>query len=157
MTLPTTLFTSLYRLASSKGGIPDHHGPLNPYTFKIFSASSTKPTSWLTPLRKTALDRYKTLNSALASNDTTSLRQISVDPLQAEYRNRLKNRATNVGGLRYVWKFHSEASPTRCVSIRANEGYVSSVPPKTGNTLFVHAVMRFDTMQVSFKNVFMTV
>ena len=49
-----------------------------------------------------------------------------------------------------VWKFHGEREPCRVVSIRAVESYYGSKGPRIGSRLAVQALVRFDTMQVSF-------
>lgn len=52
-------------------------------------------------------------------------------------------------GLTYIWRFHREITPTRVISIRANEGYLATEEPKIGNRMMVHALVRIDTEQVS--------
>ena len=48
-----------------------------------------------------------------------------------------------------IWRFHREISPTQVLSIRGTEGHLGEEPPKFGNRMMVHALVKFDTEQVS--------
>ena len=48
-----------------------------------------------------------------------------------------------------IWRFHREISPTTVVSIRGIEGHLGDEAPKFGNRMMVHALVKFDTEQVS--------
>lgn len=53
---------------------------------------------------------------------------------------------TNKG--RIIWQMHRTISPVQILSLRAMEGYLAPDPPKLGNRLMVHALIKFDTEQV---------
>src|SRR6266550_6359959 len=48
-----------------------------------------------------------------------------------------------------IWRFHREMSPTKVLSIRGVEGHLGVDAPKIGNRMMVHALIKFDTEQVS--------
>jgi protein MBA1 len=49
----------------------------------------------------------------------------------------------------YVWRVHDDGvTAARVLSIRAIEGNLAKSPPKIGNRLMVHALVKFDTKQV---------
>ena len=55
----------------------------------------------------------------------------------------------------YVWRLHGpdtkpdpDTVAARVVSIRAVDGYLATSPPKIGNRLLVHALVKFNTNQV---------
>lgn len=54
----------------------------------------------------------------------------------------------NQPGVKYIWRFHRELSPTRVISIRASEGYLAAEDPKFGNRMMIHALVRIDSEQV---------
>jgi hypothetical protein len=54
----------------------------------------------------------------------------------------------NQPGVKYIWRFHRELSPTRVISIRGTEGYLAPEDPKIGNRMIVHALVRIDSEQV---------
>jgi protein MBA1 len=62
--------------------------------------------------------------------------------------NMLRLMKKNQPGVKYIWRFHRELSPTRVISIRGTEAYLASEDPKIGNRMMVHALVRIDSEQV---------
>lgn len=133
------------------------------WPFYTFGTKSTSPTSWLAPTRKLALDTYLQLNAAIAKyislppiiallvttrvrNDLKEIKRLAADSFLTETLAAQKKRSS---AHTYVWRFHREVKPTQIVSLRATEGYLSPEDPKFGNRLMVHALVKFDTEQVS--------
>ncbi|KAI0370544.1 hypothetical protein BV20DRAFT_1121241 [Pilatotrama ljubarskyi] len=133
---------ALYRMAKTKS-IPGVKVK-SPWSWQLFATQSTKPTAWLAPLRKAALEAYKQVNEAVAARDETTVKALTAGEQKAAYLKLIRNQDP-----RYinVWKFHGERTPCRIVSIRAIEGYYGIKHPRLGSRLVVQAVVRFDTLQ----------
>ncbi|RDB29872.1 putative 39S ribosomal protein L45, mitochondrial [Hypsizygus marmoreus] len=115
------------------------------WPWRILSATSVKPNSWMEPLRKLALKTYQDLNTALAQQDDKTIKELTTSTYQDHTMHLLKkSRNPN---LKYIWRFHGEVTPTRVISIRATEGYLATDDPKFGNRMMVHALVRIDSEQ----------
>ncbi|KAL7277237.1 hypothetical protein ACG7TL_009089 [Trametes sanguinea] len=133
---------SLYRMAKVRS-IPGVRVK-SPWSWKMFSAQSTKPDAWLAPFRQAALQAYKRVNEAVAARDDKTVKTLAVGEQLALYSKLIRSQDP-----RYinVWKFHGERTPCRVVSIRAHDAYLDSKPPRIGSRLAVQALVRFDTIQ----------
>ncbi|KAI0763441.1 hypothetical protein BD413DRAFT_582389 [Trametes elegans] len=133
---------AMYQIASTKS-IPGVEVK-SPWSFKIFSAQSTKPNAWLAPFRQGALEAYKRVNEAIAARDEKTIKTLTAGEQQLAYMKLIRSQDP-----RYlnVWRFHGERTPCKVVSIRAIEAYYGSKAPRMGSRLAVQAVVRFDTLQ----------
>ncbi len=79
------------------------------------------------------------------SNDVKRIKTYAIDSYQDTQLKLLKKRSQE-----YLYKrrFHGERSPTRILSIRAMEGYLSPEEPRFGNRFMAHILVKFDTEQV---------
>jgi protein MBA1 len=73
------------------------------------------------------------------------IKNLTTDTYQDDLLRRMKK---NQPGVKYIWRFHRELSPTRVISIRGTEGYLAPEDPKIGNRMIVHALVRIDSEQV---------
>ncbi|KAK2461237.1 hypothetical protein APHAL10511_006764 [Amanita phalloides] len=115
------------------------------WPWRMFTAKSTRPGSWLEPLRKTALSTYKDLNVAVAKRDDRQIKRLTTTSYQGNVLRVLKKnqRLSHI----CTWRFHREVSPTQVLSIRGMEGNLGIHEPKFGNRMMVHALVKFDTEQ----------
>ncbi|KAH7874270.1 uncharacterized protein C8R40DRAFT_1070409 [Lentinula edodes] len=109
----------------------------------LCTSSSTKPTSWIAPLRKILLENYVSVQQALAKHDKEELSRLTQPPYYQEVEKLVKKGKAN----NYIWTLHREVSPTKIISIRSTEGHLGPVPPPYGNRLLVNALVRFETEQ----------
>ncbi|KAJ3782646.1 hypothetical protein GGU10DRAFT_74935 [Lentinula aff. detonsa] len=109
----------------------------------LCTSSSTKPTSWVAPLRKILLESYISVQQALAKHDKEELSRLTQLPYYQETEKLVKKGKANT----YVWTLHGETSPAKIISIRSTEGHLGSAPPPYGNRLLVNALVKFDTEQ----------
>ncbi|KAJ4463647.1 hypothetical protein C8J55DRAFT_494257 [Lentinula edodes] len=109
----------------------------------LCTSSSTKPTSWIAPLRKILLENYISVQQALAKHDKEELSRLTQPPFYQEVEKLVKKGKAN----NYIWTLHREVSPAKIISIRSTEGHLGPVPPPYGNRLLVNALVRFETEQ----------
>ncbi|KAJ3995834.1 hypothetical protein F5050DRAFT_226317 [Lentinula boryana] len=109
----------------------------------LCTSSSTKPTSWVAPLRKILLENYISVQQALAKHDKEELSRLTQLPYYQETEKLVKKGKANT----YVWTLQGETSPAKIISIRSTEGHLGSAPPPYGNRLLVNALVKFDTEQ----------
>ncbi|KAF8223043.1 hypothetical protein L208DRAFT_1412543 [Tricholoma matsutake] len=114
------------------------------WPWRIFTTTSVKPDAWIASLRQTALSTYQQLNAALARQHSTTVKKLSTHTYQDQLLRLMKK---NQPGVKYIWRFHRELSPTRVISIRASEGYLAAEDPKFGNRMMIHALVRIDSEQ----------
>ncbi|KAI0355970.1 hypothetical protein OH77DRAFT_1453637 [Trametes cingulata] len=133
---------ALYQIAKAKS-IPGVKVK-SPWSWQLFATQSIKPTAWLAPFRKAALDAYKQVNSAVAARDENTVKSLTVGEQRAAYMKLIRSQNPNYYN---VWKFHGERTPCRVVSIRAAEANYELKAPRFGSRLVVQAVVRFDTIQ----------
>ncbi|KAG9221726.1 hypothetical protein CCMSSC00406_0005639 [Pleurotus cornucopiae] len=114
------------------------------WPWHVFQCRSTKPNAWVAPFRAGALESYIELNNALAANDVKRIKTYAIDSYQDTQLKLLKKRSQEY---LYKWRFHGELSPTRILSIRAMEGYLSPEEPRFGNRFMAHILVKFDTEQ----------
>ncbi|KAJ8508057.1 hypothetical protein ONZ45_g9635 [Pleurotus djamor] len=119
-------------------------GKLFKWPFHVFRSRSTKADAWIAPWRLDALSSYIELNQASAANDVKLIKTYAIDAYQDNQLKLLKRRNPD---FHYKWRFHGEVSPTRILSVRAMEGYLSPEEPRFGNRYMVHILVRFDTEQ----------
>lgn len=134
------------------------------WPFRLFRAQSLKKDAWLTPLRENLLENYKQLNKAVARLDSHSIpgsyilifigREDAVKVKElttAGYQEQalqLMRKMKRPNVVSKLWRFHHEVEPAQILSLRATEGYLGVTPPKIGNRLMVHVLLKFDTEQV---------
>ncbi|TFK38102.1 hypothetical protein BDQ12DRAFT_121149 [Crucibulum laeve] len=111
---------------------------------RVFDTQSVKPNSWVSQIRTSARRAYIRVNEAIARRDDKAVKRLTTATYQETALKLLKKK---VEGITYIWRYHSEVTPTRIVSIRTTEGYLGKEEPKVGNRLLVHALVKFDTMQ----------
>ncbi|KAF8530409.1 hypothetical protein BU17DRAFT_36274, partial [Hysterangium stoloniferum] len=134
----------MYRIAGS------HSFPWNPnasrFSPQVLRTTSTKPNTWLAPLRDAAFDSYKQLNMAVASNNVKTIHQLTA----GAYKKRMLERAKTLhrnAPTRKTWQLHSLASPVQCVSIRSQQGNFGKAELLFGTRWYVQACIKFDTWQ----------
>ena len=135
------------------------------WPLRVFSTTSTRPTSWLAPTRQMCLEIYKDLCTAIAKcvsititkhvidvtrlvyirNNLKEIKRLTTDSFASETLAAQKKHKVNCS---YFWHLHREINPTQVVSLRSTDGYLASEAPKFGNRLMVHALVKFDTEQV---------
>ncbi|EGO03793.1 hypothetical protein SERLA73DRAFT_175438 [Serpula lacrymans var. lacrymans S7.3] len=116
----------------------------SPWSRQLFKVGSYMKDAWVSPLIRTASIAYVGMNNAVAEKSIQGIKNTTSDNMQAKLLKLVRSRDP---GLIYHWRCISEASPTRIVSIRAAEGYLAQEPPKQGNRLVIHALVRFDSFQ----------
>ncbi|KAG6889406.1 hypothetical protein C0992_005328 [Termitomyces sp. T32_za158] len=120
------------------------HKYLMQWPWRLATTTSVAENSWLTPLRKAALNTYCQINTALAKGDDQTLRELTAGTHQDQvFRLRKKQKRD----CKYIWHFHKEVTPARVLSIRASQGYLAQEPPKFGNRFIIQALVRIDTEQ----------
>lgn len=96
--------------------------------------------------RRVPIYFYYTRTDNYFSNDVKRIKTYAIDSYQDTQLKLLKKRSQEY---LYKWRFHGELSPTRILSIRAMEGYLSPEEPRFGNRFMAHILVKFDTEQVS--------
>ncbi|KAG9048855.1 hypothetical protein FS837_011861 [Tulasnella sp. UAMH 9824] len=127
-------------------GIAGLSRPKRRWSPQIFLAQSTNPNSWLAPLRQTALDVYVKMNEAQSKGDLKSLPSLSAGRMLEENRKRIKALGSDKT---VVWKFHGEASPTQCLSVRTldQDTYQGGVTKSAKQLIMAQVLMKLDTYQ----------
>ncbi|KAF9051408.1 hypothetical protein BJ165DRAFT_883143 [Panaeolus papilionaceus] len=110
-----------------------------------FGTRSVDENALMAPLRAEALEQYITLNNAVANRDEKEILKLTTFQYQNDLLARLKS--TNKIAKRIIWNMHKTLSPVEVVSLRTTEGYMAEEPPRYGNRLMVHALVKFDTEQ----------
>jgi len=116
-------------------------------SFQIFQATSTKDSAWVAPLRRTLLENYKRVNSAIAEGDSKLLTSLTTHEFAKSASRRLRSLHPAGSSASYRWRLVSQPSPVRIVSIRAVEGHLGLQPLRMGNHLYVNVIARFETIQ----------
>ncbi|KAG8988612.1 hypothetical protein FRB90_002657 [Tulasnella sp. 427] len=113
---------------------------------QIFLAQSTSPNAWLAPLRQAALDVYINMNEAQSKGDLKSLPDLSAGRMLEESRKRIKALGSDKT---VVWKFHGEASPTQCLSVRTldQDTYSGGGVKGAKQLIMAQVLMKIDTYQ----------
>jgi protein MBA1 len=62
----------------------------------------------------------------------------------------MKTSLKNNPSGRLIWQLHRVVEPVQVLSLRVTQGHFGEVEPKFGNRLLAHALVKFDTEQVSF-------
>ncbi|THV00492.1 hypothetical protein K435DRAFT_718983 [Dendrothele bispora CBS 962.96] len=117
------------------------------YPYRLFLASSTNPTAWVSGIRKHALESYARGQIAVAKKDREELAQWTAEEYKGDLERVLKKNASGGvgGGNTYIWNLHREVSPCKVLSIRAVEGHFGKNPPTIGNRLVIQALVKFET------------
>ncbi|THU81110.1 hypothetical protein K435DRAFT_844847 [Dendrothele bispora CBS 962.96] len=117
------------------------------YPYRLFLASSTNPTAWVSGIRKHALESYARGQIAVARKDREELAQWTAEEYKGDLERVLKKNASGGvgGGNTYIWNLHREVSPCKVLSIRAVEGHFGKNPPTIGNRLVIQALVKFET------------
>ncbi|KAG8891311.1 hypothetical protein FRC01_014774 [Tulasnella sp. 417] len=127
-------------------GIAGLARPKRRWSPQVFLAQSTSPSSWLAPLRETALDVYIKMNEAQSKGDLKSLPGLSAGRMLDENRKRIKALGSDKT---VVWKFHGEASPTQCLSVRSldQDTYQAGGAKGAKQLIMAQVLMKLDTYQ----------
>ncbi|KAG6861321.1 hypothetical protein C0995_001640 [Termitomyces sp. Mi166 len=120
------------------------HKLITQWPWRLASTTSVSESSWLTSLRKSTLDTYRQLNTALAKGDDHTIKELASGTYQDQIL-RLKKKQNR--DCKYIWHFHKEVTPARVLSIRAMPAYLAAEQPKFGNRNVVQALVRIDTEQ----------
>ena len=116
------------------------------------------------PLRQIALSTYQDMNVAVAKyvssyclgnlsliavsrGDDKLIKRLTTASYQDDVLRTLKKNKSFTHTC--IWRFHREVSPTRVLSIRGVEGHLGVDAPRIGNRMMLHALVKFDTEQVS--------
>ncbi|KAG2036742.1 hypothetical protein BDR03DRAFT_958789 [Suillus americanus] len=129
---------------------------------QLGNVTSHSSTSWLAPMRRTAMDNYLAIGRAMADKDEATLKALTT----ADYATKVnKIVRTRRPGQVWQWKVLSDVSDkalfqekslfrplaispgATIVSIRSGEVYIAKEPPKRGNRLVIHALVKFETTQ----------
>jgi protein MBA1 len=135
------------------------------WLFRAGKTSSVKDNTWISPLRQIALDTYRQINEHVAKSvpplptsyepqcltptqrgDVKALKSLSAADYQEELLRRLKKQP---GNLTFRWNLEREVTPTQIVSLRVAQYYMGKDDPKFGSRYLTHALVKFDTEQVS--------
>jgi hypothetical protein len=129
---------------------------------QLGNVTSHSSTSWLAPMRRIAMDNYLAIGHAIADKDEATLKALTTADHATKVNKILRTRKA---GQVWQWNvlgdvsdaalfqkkssFHPLATSPRAtvVSIRSGEVYVAKEPPKRGNRLVIHALVKFETMQ----------
>lgn len=129
---------------------------------QLGNVASHSSTSWLAPMRRTAMENYLAISRAIADKDEATLKTLTT----ADYATKVnKIVRTRKPGQVWQWNVLSDVSDkalfqekslfrplakppgATVVSIRSGEIYVAKDPPKRGNRLVIHALVKFETTQ----------
>lgn len=169
---------SLFFFASHRPwlGLKGVKGPKRRWSLQLFQTRSVKHTAWLAPLREEALQTYIKINQAqsrfvpsslpsirpvieelLSSGDYRTIDTLTHGKFNEEVRKRVKSMPSANDKL-LVWKYHGEASPTQCLSIRTfdDDVFYGTQTKKNGNgkkrggkrLMAAQVLMKLDTLQV---------
>ncbi|PPQ66014.1 hypothetical protein CVT24_011958 [Panaeolus cyanescens] len=110
-----------------------------------FSTRSLDENALLASFRSEMLEQYITLNQAVVNRNEKQVLKLTTFQYQNDMLARMKS--TNKIARRMVWNLHKTLSPVEVVSLRTTEGYMAQEPPRFGNRLMIHALVKFDTEQ----------
>lgn len=113
----------------------------------VFTLGSTRQKAWIATARRAALHTYTQLGNAIAAGDGATVRKYARGAYLQTSLARLPPRR-----VKYEWRIVRETRPVKCLAWRA-QPYDIEHPdaPEPGadvNGFVIHAVFRFDTMQV---------
>ncbi|KAH9478346.1 hypothetical protein JR316_0008800 [Psilocybe cubensis] len=115
---------------------------------QIFRTQSVEADAIMAPVREMALNNYQALNNAIASRADKEVRKYTTSgylnqslQLSKTFRSKIPPKG------RMIWQMHRTITPVQVLSLRVTEGYLAPEPPKLGNRLMVHALVKFDTEQ----------
>ncbi|OJA11838.1 hypothetical protein AZE42_04063 [Rhizopogon vesiculosus] len=129
---------------------------------QLGNVSSTSPKSWLAPVRRIAMDNYLAIGRAIADKDQATLKALTTADHAVNVNKIIRSRQP---GQVWQWKVTSDVSDkalfqeksflrplemlpgATVVSIRSGEVYIAKEPPKRGNRLVIHALVKFETKQ----------
>ncbi|KAG2343134.1 hypothetical protein BDR05DRAFT_884976 [Suillus weaverae] len=119
---------------------------------QLGNVTSHSSTSWLAPMRRTAMDNYLAIGRAIADKDEATLKALTTSDHATKVNKIVRTRKP---GQVWQWKVTSDVSDKALfqkksftiVSIRSGEVYIAKEPPKRGNRLVIHALVKFETTQ----------
>ncbi|KAG1760751.1 hypothetical protein EDD22DRAFT_899599 [Suillus occidentalis] len=129
---------------------------------QLGNVTSHSSTSWLAPLRRIAMDNYLAMGHAIANKDEVTLKALTTADHATKVNKIIRSRKP---GQVWQWKVLSDVSDkalfqeknlfrslatspgATIVSIRSGEVYIAKEPPKRGNRLVIHALVKIETMQ----------
>ncbi|KAG8897238.1 hypothetical protein FRB99_008348 [Tulasnella sp. 403] len=135
---------NLFFLARQKPflGLRDVPTPKRRWSPQVFRVQSVSPNSWLAPLRDAALRTYVTMNEAQSSGDVKALSNVTQGRMRVEATQRLKGSKDKL----LVWKYHGEAEPIRCLSLRTLDNDTPDQKKRT-KVMIAQVLMKLDTLQ----------
>ncbi|EIN08305.1 hypothetical protein PUNSTDRAFT_134696 [Punctularia strigosozonata HHB-11173 SS5] len=134
---------ALHRL-SKKLAVPEFP-EASPWSKNIFQLASTKPNAYMANFRRLTKDLYSKINVAVAAGDENTIKQLAIPPYRDRLLTHIRRRQSE--DRLYEWKLHRELAPNSVISLRAQELYMSTKPPVTGQRWLIHALVRFDSLQ----------
>ncbi|KAG1876845.1 hypothetical protein C8R48DRAFT_590634 [Suillus tomentosus] len=119
---------------------------------QLGNVTSHSSASWLAPIRRIAMDNYLAIGRAIADKDEPTLKALTTADHATKVNKIVRTRKP---GEVWQWKVLSDVSDkalfqdksSTIVSIRSGEVYVAKEPPKRGNRLVIHALVKFETTQ----------
>ncbi|KAG2363508.1 hypothetical protein BDR07DRAFT_1282166 [Suillus spraguei] len=128
---------------------------------QLGNVASHSSTSWLAPMRRTAMENYLAMGRAIADKDEATLKTLTTADHATKVNKIVRTRKP---GQLWQWNVLSDVSDkalfqekifrplaispgVTVVSIRSGEIYVAKDPPKRGNRLVIHALVKFETTQ----------
>jgi len=136
---------TLFLMAGQKPflGIPGLPSPKRRWSPQIFRAQSLSPDSWTAPLREHALQTYIKMNEAQSNGNLKALEALTQGRMLSETRKRVKSIGNDKLS---VWKYHGEASPLQCLSVRSLD-LNAFQETKLKKLIVAQALVKIDTMQ----------
>lgn len=129
---------------------------------QLGNVSSASPNSWLAPMRRIAMDNYLAIGRAIADKDVATLKALTMADHAVKVNKIVRSRQP---GHVWQWRVTSDVSDktlfqeksffrplaispaATIVSIRSGEVYIAKEPPKRGNRLVIHALVKLETTQ----------
>ncbi|KAG2142478.1 hypothetical protein DEU56DRAFT_754795 [Suillus clintonianus] len=129
---------------------------------QLGNITSHSSKSWLAPMRRIAMDNYLAMGHAIADKDEATLKVLTTADHATKVNKIIRTRKPSQF---WQWKVLSDVSDkalfqekslfrplpilpgATVVSIRSGEVYVAKEPPKRGNRLVIHALVKFETEQ----------
>ncbi|KAG2156758.1 uncharacterized protein EDB93DRAFT_1125461 [Suillus bovinus] len=129
---------------------------------QLGNVTSHSSTSWLAPMRRIAMDNYLAMGRAIADKDEATLKALTTADHATKVNKIVRTRKPSEV---WQWKVLNDVSDkalfqekslsrplatspgATIVSIRSGEVYIAKEPPKRGNRLVIHALIKFETTQ----------
>jgi protein MBA1 len=115
------------------------------------AASFSKTTSALTMPSPSEFHFVSLVSSLpltpIARGDSKTIASLTTGEYAKSALKKLRSLHPAGSAAAYRWRLVSQPSPVCIVSTRAIDGYFGLQPPRTGNTLYMNVLARFETIQ----------